>query len=43
MKHLSDKGLIFRICKEVLKFNNKETAQLRNGQKICTNTSTNGK
>lgn len=33
-KHISDKGLRIKISKERLKLNNKQTIQLKNGQRI---------
>lgn len=33
-KHLSDEGLRIKISRERLKRNNKQTIQLKNGQKI---------
>lgn len=33
-KHISDQGLRIKISKERLKLNNKQTIQLKNGQRI---------
>lgn len=39
LKHFSDKGLVSEMSKELLKFNNKTSNTIKNGQKILTHTS----